>query len=58
MTGAACSHQDVQPEKSNIVWLICLCNPEEDSDLDILVIKEMHIPRHERVREVKNTYKV
>lgn len=45
--------KNMQPEKIILFGSYAYGNPGEDSDLDILVIKEMDIPRHVRIREVK-----
>jgi len=45
--------KNVQPEKVILFGSYAYGNPTDDSDLDILVIKEMDIPRHERIRQVK-----
>lgn len=45
--------KNVQPEKVVLFGSYAYGEPYEDSDLDILVIKESVLPRHERVREIK-----
>jgi predicted nucleotidyltransferase len=45
--------KNVQPEKVILFGSYAYGEPDEDSDLDILVIKESVLPRHERVKEIK-----
>jgi len=45
--------KNVQPEKVILFGSYAYGKPNEDSDLDILVIKESVLPRHERVKEIK-----
>lgn len=45
--------KNVQPERIILFGSYAYGNPKEDSDLDILVVKETNIPRHRRVKEVK-----
>lgn len=45
--------KNVKPEKVILFGSYAYGEPDEDSDLDILVIKESVLPRYERVREVK-----
>jgi len=45
--------KNVNPEKIILFGSYASGNPREDSDLDILIIKEMRMPRYKRSREVK-----
>ena len=45
--------KNINPEKIILFGSYASGNPGEDSDLDILVIKEMKMPRYKRSREVK-----
>lgn len=45
--------KNINPEKIILFGSYAQGNPGEDSDLDILVIKEMKMPRYKRTREVK-----
>jgi predicted nucleotidyltransferase len=45
--------KNINPEKIILFGSCASGNPGEDSDLDILVIKEMKMPRYKRSREVK-----
>lgn len=45
--------KNINPEKIILFGSYASGNPDEDSDLDILVIKEMKMPRYKRSREVK-----
>ena len=45
--------KNVQSGKVVLFGSYAYGEPDEDSDLDILVIKESVLPRHERVREIK-----
>ena len=44
---------NVQPEKIILFGSYAYGEPNEDSDLDILVVKKMDIPRYKRAKEVK-----
>ncbi|MFW6282300.1 MAG: nucleotidyltransferase domain-containing protein, partial [bacterium] len=44
---------NVHPDKVILFGSYAEGNAGEDSDLDILVIKEMDIPRHKRSREIR-----
>jgi len=45
--------KNVNPEKIILFGSYASGNPSEDSDLDILIVKEMRMPRYKRSREVK-----
>jgi len=45
--------KNINPEKIILFGSYASGNPSEDSDLDILVIKEMKMARYKRSREVK-----
>ena len=45
--------KNINPEKIILFGSYAQGNPSEDSDLDILIIKEMRMPRYKRSREVK-----
>lgn len=45
--------KNVNPEKIILFGSYAYENPSEDSDLDLLIIKEMKMPRYKRSREVK-----
>lgn len=45
--------KNINPEKIILFGSYACGNPSEDSNLDILVIKEMKMPRYKRSREVK-----
>lgn len=45
--------KNINPEKIILFGSYAYGNPSEDSDLDILIVKEMKIPRYKRTREVK-----
>ncbi|MBA3063153.1 nucleotidyltransferase domain-containing protein [bacterium] len=45
--------KNINPEKIILFGSYASGNPSEDSDLDILIVKEMRIPRYKRTREVK-----
>jgi len=45
--------KNVNPEKIILFGSYASGNPSEESDLDILIVKEMSIPRYKRSREVK-----
>jgi len=44
---------NVNPEKVILFGSYAEGNPDNNSDLDIIVVKEMNIPRHKRSREIK-----
>jgi predicted nucleotidyltransferase len=44
---------NVNPEKIILFGSFAQGNPDDDSDLDILVVKEMDIPRYKRAREIR-----
>lgn len=44
---------NVNPEKVILFGSYAQGNPNEDSDVDILVVKTMDIPRHKRTREIR-----
>lgn len=44
---------NVNPEKIILFGSYAEGNPNEDSDLDILVVKKMDLPRHMRSREIR-----
>ena len=45
--------KNINPEKIILFGSYAQGNPSEDSDLDLLIVKEMRIPRYKRTREVK-----
>jgi len=45
--------KNVDPDKIILFGSYAKGDPTEDSDLDLLIIKEMDLPRHKRVKEVK-----
>lgn len=45
--------KNINPEKIILFGSYASGNPSEDSDLDILIVKEMKMPRYRRTREVK-----
>ena len=45
--------KNINPEKIILFGSYASGNPSEDSDLDILIVKEMRMPRYKRSREVK-----
>jgi predicted nucleotidyltransferase len=45
--------KNINPEKIILFGSYAFGNPSEDSDLDILIVKEMKMPRYKRTREVK-----
>jgi len=45
--------KNINPEKIILFGSYASGNPSEDSDLDILIIKEMRMPRYKRSRQVK-----
>jgi len=45
--------KNINPEKIILFGSYAQGNPSEDSDLDLLIVKEMRIPRYKRSREVK-----
>jgi len=45
--------KNINPEKIILFGSYASGNPSEDSDLDILIVKEMRMPRYKRTREVK-----
>ena len=45
--------KNINPEKIILFGSYAQGNPSEDSDLDILIVKEMRMPRYKRSREVK-----
>lgn len=45
--------KNINPEEIILFGSYASGNPSEDSDLDILIIKEMRMPRYKRSREVK-----
>jgi len=45
--------KNINPEKIILFGSYAQGNPSEDSDLDLLIVKEMKIPRYKRSREVK-----
>src|SRR5690554_3483566 len=44
---------NVNPEKIILFGSYAEGNPDDDSDLDILVVKEMDIPRYKRSRQIR-----
>jgi len=45
--------KNINPEKIILFGSYASGNPSEESDLDILIVKEMRMPRYKRGREVK-----
>ncbi len=45
--------EGVDPEKVILFGSYAYGEPDEDSDIDILVIKDMNMPRYRRVTEIK-----
>jgi len=45
--------KNINPEKIILFGSYASGNPSEESDLDILIVKEMRMPRYKRSREVK-----
>ena len=45
--------KNINPEKIILFGSYASGNPGEESDLDILIVKEMRMPRYKRSREVK-----
>jgi len=45
--------KNINPEEIILFGSYASGNPSEDSDLDILIIKEMRMPRYKRSRQVK-----
>lgn len=45
--------ENVHPDKIILFGSYAYGKPDKDSDIDILVIKNMDIPRHKRSREIK-----
>ncbi|AZO94478.1 nucleotidyltransferase domain-containing protein [Halocella sp. SP3-1] len=44
---------NVNPDKIILFGSYAEGNPDDDSDLDILVVKDMNIPRYKRSREIR-----
>ena len=44
---------NVDPDKIILFGSYATGNPTEDSDIDLLIIKDMKLPRYKRVKEVK-----
>jgi len=44
---------NVNPDKIILFGSYATGNPTEDSDIDLLIIKDMELPRYKRVKEVK-----
>lgn len=45
--------ENITPEKIILFGSYVDGNPTEDSDLDLLIVKDSHIPRYKRGREIR-----